>query len=169
MEDYLYHKNLYQPLTGIKPKAMSDADWAVLDKKALSFVRLTLAKNLAFNVKNVTSTTYIMEVLADTYEKPFASNKVHLMRRLFNLKMVDNTRVFDHVNEFNGIISHLSSVEINFDVEILALILLSSLPESWSATVTTVSSYSGNQTMKLADIHGLILTEDIRWKDLEGP
>ena len=124
---------------------------------------------MAFNVKNVTSTTDIMKVLADTYEKPSASNKVHLMRRQFNLKMVDSTRVADHVNDFNGIISQLSSVEINFDDEIMALILLSSLPESWSATVTAVSSSSRNQTMKLADIRGLILIEDIRRKDLEGP
>ena len=124
---------------------------------------------MAFNVKNVTSTTDIMKVLADTYEKPSASNKVHLMCRLFNLKMVDSTRLADHVNDFNGIISQLSSVEINFDDEIMALILLSSLPQSWSATVTAVSSSSRNQTMKLADIRGLILTEDIQRKDLEGP
>ena len=169
VEDYLYQKSLYQPLTGAKPEAMSAADWAVLDRKALGFIRLTLAKNVAFNVKNVTSTVDIMKVLADTYEKPSASNKVHLMRRLFNLKMVDGTRVADHVNEFNGIISQLSSVEINLEDEVLALILLSSLPESWSATVTAVSSSSGTKKMKLADIRGLILTEDIRRKDLEGP
>ena len=169
VEDYLYQKNLYQPLTGLNPEAMSATDWALLDKKALGFVRLTLTKNMAFNVKNVTSTLDIMKVFANTYEKPSASNKVHLMRCLFNLKMVDSTRVADHVDDFNGIISQLSSVEINFDDEIMALILLSSLRESWSATVTAVSSSFGNQTMKLVDIRGLILTEDIRRKDLEGP
>ena len=83
--------------------------------------------------------------------------------------MVDGIRVADHVNDFNGIISQLSSVEINFDDEIMALILLSSLPENWSAIVTVVSSSSGNQMMKLADIRGLIVTEDIPRKDLEGP
>ena len=164
VKDYLYQKNLYQPLIGLKPEPMSATDWALLDRKALGFVRLTLTKNMAFIVKNVTSTVDIMKVLANTYEKPSASNKVLLMRCLFNLKMVDSIRVADHVNDFNGIISQLSSVEINFDDEIMALILLSSLPESWSATVTTMSSSSGNQTMKLADIRGLILTEDIRQK-----
>ena len=159
VEDYLYQKNLYQPLTSMKPKAMSAGDWAVLDRKALGFVRLTLAKNMAFNGKNVTSTTDIMNVLFDTYEKPSASNNVHLIRRLSNLKMVQGTRVANHINEFNGIISQLSSVEINFDDKILALILVSSLPKSWSATVTVVSSSSGNQKMKLADICGLILTK----------
>ena len=84
---------------------MSVTDWAVFDRKDLGFVRLTLSKNVAFNVKKVTSTTKIMNVLADTYEKPSASKKLHLMRRLFNLKMIDSTRFAHHVNKFNGIIS----------------------------------------------------------------
>ena len=144
MEDYLYQKKLYQPLTCIKPEAMSATHWVVLDRKALGFVRLTLTKNVDFNVKKVTSTSDIMKVLADTYEKPSASNKVHLMRCLFNLKMVNGTRVSDHINGFNGIISQLSFVEINFDDEILALILLSSLLESRNATMMAVSSSSRN-------------------------
>ena len=39
--------------------------------------------------------------------------------------------VFDHINEFNMIVSQLNSVDINFEDEIKALILMSSLPESW--------------------------------------
>ena len=52
------------------------------------------------------------------------------MRRLFNLQMSEGGRVADHINEFNMIINHLSSVEINFEDEIKALVLMSSLPES---------------------------------------
>ena len=93
----------------------------VLDRKALGFDHLTLAKNMAFNVKNIMSTRKIMKVLANTNEMSSASNKVLPIRRLFNLKMVDdNTRVANHVNEFNGIICQLSSIEITFDDEILA-------------------------------------------------
>ena len=65
------------------------------------------------------------------YEKPSAMNNVYLMRRLFNLQMSEGGPVADHINEFNMIISQLSSVEINFKDEIKALILMSSLPESW--------------------------------------
>ena len=109
---------------------MSVIDWAVFDRKSLDFVRQTLSKNVAFNVKKVASTTKIMKVLADTYEKTPASKKLHLMRHLFNLKMIDGTRFSHHVNKFNGIISQLSSIEISFDDEILAPIMLSSLLES---------------------------------------
>ena len=46
--------------------------------------------------------------------------------------------VVDHINEFNMIVSQLSLVEINIEDEIKALILMSSLPESWD-TVVAVS------------------------------
>ncbi|PKA60715.1 Retrovirus-related Pol polyprotein from transposon TNT 1-94 [Apostasia shenzhenica] len=68
-----------------------------------------------------------MKALCNMYEKPSTSNKVYLMRRLFNLKMTEGSSVTDHINEFNIITKQLSSVNINFDNEVKALILLSSL------------------------------------------
>ena len=93
-----------------------------------------------------------MKALSDMYEKPSASNKVHLMRRLFNLKMSEGGCVADHINEFNVIITQLSSVKITFNDEVRALILLSSLLDSWSAIVTGVSSSLGNSKLQMNDI-----------------
>jgi len=55
-------------------------------------------------------------------------------------------------------------VHITFDDEVKTLILLSSLPESWSATVTTVSNSASNSNLKLDNIRDLILSEDVRRK-----
>ena len=103
-----------------------------------------------------------MAALSSMYEKPSASNKVHLMRRLFNLPMTESASVAQHLNELNTITTQLSSVEIEFDDEIRDLILLSSLPESWNATVTAVSSSSGNNKLKFDDVRDLVLSEEIR-------
>ena len=62
------------------------------------------------------------------------------MRRLFNLQMSEDGPVADHINEFNMIISQLSSVKINFEDEIKALILMSFLPESWDTVAVAISS-----------------------------
>ncbi|KAE8689989.1 cytochrome P450 71A9-like [Hibiscus syriacus] len=70
-----------------------------------------------------------MAALSSIYEKSSASNKVHLMRRLFNLRMAKGASVAQHLNELNKITTQLSSVEIEFDDEVRALILLSSLPD----------------------------------------
>ena len=56
-------------------------------------------------------------------------------------------------------------MQIKFEDEVKALILLSSLPNSWIATVTAVSSSTRENTLKLRDIRDLILSEDVRKRD----
>jgi len=58
-------------------------------------------------------------------------------------------------------------MQITFDDEVKTLTLLSSLPESWSATVTTVSNSASNSKLKLDNIRDLILSEDVRRKSSE--
>jgi hypothetical protein len=151
-------------LAGEEPDSVKPEDWDLLDRQALGVVRLSLAKNVAYNVVNEKTTYGCLEALSNMYEKPNTANKVFLMRLLFNTKMGEGASATDHINEFNNIISRLASVDITFDDELQALILLSSLPESWSGTVTTVSSSTGTTKLKLEVIRDLILGEDIRRK-----
>jgi len=71
-----------------------------------------------------------MKALSGMYEKPSTNNKVQLMKKLFDLKMTEDASVTQHLNNFNTITNQLLSVEIEFDDEIRALILLASLPSS---------------------------------------
>ena len=48
--------------------------------------------------------------------------------KMVNLHMSEDRYVANHINEFNMIVSQLSSVEINFEEEIKTFILMSSLP-----------------------------------------
>ena len=80
-----------------------------------------------------------METLAKLYEKPSASNKVFLMKHLFNMKMGEGGSIANHLNEFNTITSQLSFVKISFDEEVRALLLLCSFPESWNRLVMVVT------------------------------
>ncbi|GJV83806.1 retrovirus-related pol polyprotein from transposon TNT 1-94 [Tanacetum coccineum] len=136
-----------------------DKQW---QKTALGAVRLSLAKNVAYNVVNEKTTYGLFKALSNMYEKPSASNKVFLIRQLVNTKMNEGASVADHVNEFNSILSRLMSVDIKFDDEVQALLLLSSLPESWSGTVTAVSGSTGSTKLKFDNIRDLIIGEDIR-------
>ena len=87
IEDYLYAKNLHAPMLGTRPADMSDEDWKLLNRKTISLIRPTLAKNVAFNISKCTTTIEVLETLTNMYQKPTATNKVFLMRNLFNLKM----------------------------------------------------------------------------------
>ena len=52
MEDYLYQRDLYLPLSGKtkKPMSMTATEWDILDRKALGTIRLCLAASVAFNI-----------------------------------------------------------------------------------------------------------------------
>ena len=106
-----------------------------------------------------------MKALFGMYEKPSANNKMHLMKKLFNLKMAENVSVTQHLSEFNTITNQLSPEEIDFDDEIRALIILASLPNSWEAMRMTVSNYKGKGKLKYNDIRDLILAEKIHRRD----
>ena len=87
IEDYLYQKDLHEPLTGVKPKSMTDEKWKLKDRQALELIRLTLSRNVAFNIVKEKTTSGLLKALSNMYEKPSSMNKVYLMRRLFNLQM----------------------------------------------------------------------------------
>ena len=103
-----------------------------------------------------------MDTLAKLYEKPSASNKVFLMKRLFNMNMLEGGSVADHLNEFNTVANQLSFVKVDFDDEVRDLLILFSLPESWNDLVMDVSnSISGSNTLKFDDVVGVILSEEM--------
>jgi hypothetical protein len=74
MEDYLYQKDLFLPLSGVAKKleAMKDEEWEILDRKALGTIWLSLAALVAFNISQEKTTKGFMDALAKLYEKPSA-------------------------------------------------------------------------------------------------
>ena len=84
---------------------MSDVDWVELDVLAKSTIRLHLAESVYFTVVSETSSFNLRKKLCSTYEKETASNKVYLMKRLFELQMKEGTSMALHLNEFNIIFS----------------------------------------------------------------
>jgi hypothetical protein len=105
MEDYLYHKNLFLPLGKITNKSttMKDKKWEVLDRKALGIIQLCLETLVAFNISKEKTMDDLINALNKLYVKPSASNKVFLMKHLFNMKMSEGRFVADNLNEFNTI------------------------------------------------------------------
>ena len=101
-----------------------------------------------------------MSTLGKLYEKPSASNKVFLMKRLCNMKMSEVGSISDHLNEFNTLTSQLIFVNMNFDDEVRALIILCSLPKSWNSLVMAISNYvPSSNTLKFDNVVGVILRE----------
>ncbi|PKU82536.1 Retrovirus-related Pol polyprotein from transposon TNT 1-94 [Dendrobium catenatum] len=104
-------------------------EWEVLDWNALGFIQLSLSSYVAFNIVNEKTTVNLMAALTKMYEKSSTSNKVFLMKKLFNMKMLDNIPIVEQLNNLTTVMSQICSVGINFDNEVRTLLLLSSLPE----------------------------------------
>ena len=117
---------------------------------------------MALNILKEKTTDDVMSAFGKLYKKPLASNKVFLLKRLFNMKMSEGGSVADHLNKFNTLTSQLSSVKVNFDDEVRALLILCSLPESWNSLVMDVSNSGPNSnTLKFDDVVGVILSEEM--------
>ena len=170
MEDYLYQKDLYRPLMGkakAKKEKETDDEWAILDRKAIGQIRLSLSKSVAHLILKETTMVGLMESLATMYEQPSAVNKVHLMKKLFNLKMAEGCSFTKHLSEFHTIVDQLTSVGIPFEDEIQALLVLSQLPDSWAGSVTAISNSTGKEKLKLNEVVSMVLSEEVRRKSSE--
>jgi hypothetical protein len=149
----------------MNPMTMKDEEWEVLDIKALGTIQLILEALVDSNISKEKTMKKPMDALDKLYEKPSTSNKVFLMKILFNMNMSKGGSIANHLNEFNTVTNQLSSVKVDFDGEVRALLILCSLQESWNGLVMDVSnSDSGSNTLKFDDVVGVILSEEMRWK-----
>ena len=141
---------------------MKDEEWEVLDKKASRTIWLCMASLVDLNISKEKIIEGVMSALAKIYEKPSASNKVFLVKRLFNMNMSEGGAIVDHLNEFNTITSQLSSVKVKFDDEVRDILILCSLLESWNGLVMAISNYvSGSNTLKFDDVFGVVISKEM--------
>jgi len=130
------HKSL-QGKSG-KHAGTSDKDWEEIDLKAASTIQLCLTDEVMYNVMDENSATSLWSRLNTLYMTKSLSNKLYLEKQLYGLSITEGTTVLEHLNFFNKIISELLAVDVKIDKENNALILLSSLLESYDHIVTTI-------------------------------
>ena len=66
--------------------------------------------------------------------------------------LAENALVAQHLNEFNTITNQMSSIEIDFNNEINAMIILASLPNSWEAMRMAMSNSTRKEKLNYNDI-----------------
>ncbi|KAH7437435.1 hypothetical protein KP509_05G071900 [Ceratopteris richardii] len=173
MAIYVIHKRKkrqWKPVNGIskKPDDMDEDDWDELDEMARSTIRLHLVDNVYFTVLDCESAEELWKKLCNTYEKETASNKVYLMRKLYDLRMKDTDSVDAHLNEFDAIFSQLQARKMEMDNEMKAVLLLYTLPSSWDTFCTTISNSAPSGKIVYDDICGALLSEEFHRKSMVG-
>ncbi|BBH02116.1 hypothetical protein Prudu_012586 [Prunus dulcis] len=142
MEDILYCKDLYEPLQllGQKPAGKSDDAWSILNRKVVGQIRQWVDQSVFHHVSQETDAYKLWTKLSSMYERKTAQNKASVIRRLVNLKYRDGRSVTEHLSDFQGLINLLTNMKMVLDDELQALVLLSSLPDSWDTLVVSLSN-----------------------------
>uniref|UniRef100_A0A2N9IGQ9 CCHC-type domain-containing protein n=1 Tax=Fagus sylvatica TaxID=28930 RepID=A0A2N9IGQ9_FAGSY len=131
VKDLLVQQGLVKALYGKtkKPEKMTDDEWEELDMKAVSTIRLLLADEVMYDVMEENSTAGIWLNLEKRYMSKSLTNKLHLKQKLYGLKMTEGADLRQHINTFKQIISDMLRIDIKFEDEDKAMMLLTSLPD----------------------------------------
>ena len=78
------------------------------------------------------------------FQNKNAANQVSVFRKLVRLWYQDGSSMEQHMNAFQGLIHQATSLEVPLADEVLALFLLSSLPDSWETLVVTLGTAGPN-------------------------
>ena len=122
-------------------------------------IQLCLADEVIYNVMDEETTIGLWSKPEILYMTKSFSNKLYLKKQLYEICMNEGTVVLEHLNFFNKVINELLAVDVKIDEENKALILLSSLLESYDQIVTTML-YS-KKTLILKEVTSTLLSNEI--------
>ncbi|WVZ20353.1 hypothetical protein V8G54_007675 [Vigna mungo] len=166
MEDHLYCKDLYEPITNPEiPEGKIEKDWEILNRKTVAMIRKYIDKSLFEHVSTYTDAYELWTKLESMIQKKTPRNKAHLVRRLVKLEYSDDQNMVEHLNTFKGIVNQLMKTDMKIDDELQALLLLSYLPESWDTLVVTLSNSAPDGKLSLDNITDSLLNEESRRKE----
>ncbi|VFQ64792.1 unnamed protein product [Cuscuta campestris] len=136
IEDYLCSKDLLDPiLYKERPIGVDEKAWTTLNRKAIASIRQYVSLSVLQHVANETNAFEMWKKLESMYERNNAMGKASLIRKLVKLQYKDGDSIVVHTNED----------------ELQALLLLSSVPDSWDTLVVSLSNSApdGNMTMEM--------------------
>ena len=90
------------------------------------------------------------------------SNRLFLKTKFFSFKMSENQRLQDHMDNFNQLCLDLENINIKYEDEDKALVLLHSLPKSYETFVDILKH--GRDKLTLDDVIGALNSKDLQHK-----
>jgi hypothetical protein len=102
------------------------------DRKALSLIQLHLSNNILQEVLQEKSASALWLKLESICMSKDLTSRLQVKMELFQHKLQEGQSVMNHLSIFREIISDLLSMEVKYDDEDLAVLLLVSLPSSFT-------------------------------------
>ena len=128
------------------------------DRKALSLMQLHLSNDILQEVlAEKSAATLWLKLEAICMSKDLTS-KMHVKMKLFMHKLQEGGSVMNHISVFKEIVADLVSMEVKYEDEDLALLLLVSLPSSFTNLRDTI--LLSRDELTLAEVYEALQTRE---------
>ncbi|GJR40446.1 retrotransposon protein, putative, ty1-copia subclass [Tanacetum coccineum] len=144
----------------VLPEDMKAQAKTELNKKAHSVVILCLGNKVLREVTGETTAAGVWSKLETLYMTKSLANKLYLKKKLYTFYMPAGRKISEHIDEFNKIVLDLANIEVKFEDEDLALLLLTSLPASYEHFVDTL--LYGREALTLEDVMATLNSKEIK-------
>ncbi|GJX88872.1 retrovirus-related pol polyprotein from transposon TNT 1-94 [Tanacetum coccineum] len=144
----------------VLPEDMEAQAKTELNKKAHSAVILCLGNKVLREVTGETTAAGVWSKLETLYMTKSLANKLYLKKKLYTFSMPAGRKISEHIDEFNKIVLDLANIEVKFEDEDLALLLLTSLPASYEHFVDTL--LYGREALTLEDVMATLNSKEIK-------
>ena len=160
MRAVLAHHDLDEALESFGKKEQKDwtAEEKRKDRMALSQIHLQLSNNVLQECLEEKTAAALWLKLESICMSKDLTSKMHIKMKLFTHKLQEGASVLTHISVFKEIVADLQSMEVKFDDEDLALLLLCSLPVSFSNFRDTML-YS-HDTLTVAEVYEALTAKE---------
>jgi hypothetical protein len=126
--------------------------------QALSQIVLTLSDDQLSLARGETSAAGAWRKICTQFEQRGLAQKIHLRRKLFNIKYKEGTTMQAHLNTFRDIVDQLEAIEFGVKDDDLAILALCSLPSRFDGLVIQLESMPAEQ-LTFATVSARLLSE----------
>lgn len=105
--------------------------WETEDDKAKSDIILSIGPSELKQIKSCTTSNEVWKKLESVYQSTGPARKATLLKRLMLHRMSETDDVRDHLREFFDCVDKLGEMEVNVNPDLLAIMLLYSLPRTF--------------------------------------
>lgn len=161
MRALLVQQGLVEALDGEAKleKMMADGDKKALLQKAHSAIILSLGDKVLRQVSKETTAAGVWSKLEGLYMTKSLVNRLYLKQSLYSFKMHEDRSVGEQLDLFNKLILDLENIDVTIDDEDQALLLLCSLPKSYSHFKETL--LFGRDSVSLDEVQAALNSKEL--------
>ena len=153
MKSVLIHAELWGVVCGRVVKNESDsaelkALFDAKDEKALASIMLCIKTSQINHIKNCETAVEAWQRLSEIHTPSGPARRICLLKQLLHMRMSETEVVSSHVNNFCAVVEKLKEIQLVIQEEVLSILLLSSLPESFESFVVARETRDELPTLK---------------------